>query len=180
MQTAMVRLAPARRATWWPAATALVAATVALGMALALPYVFSDPNAVDPYMVRLSITALALAAAAFALRSLRATRPVLLAVAAITCTFTLFSAAPQALVDVFQAGAGDGDRPVFWASLAQVVATLPFLLALLLLPRDLRARLRLARFGWWALLATVAGIALLLLVTLALPADLLGREGIAP
>ena len=170
-----------RRARWWPAAATLTAATLALGTALLLPLGFSDPNGVDPYVARLSITAVLLAAACFAWRRLEGGRAVMLALVAVTTSFTLLSASPQILVDLFGAGAGGGAEQILWASLVQVLVTLALSWAALRLLRpDLRPSLRLRSFGPAALLFAVAGAVLFLLVSLALPATLLGRYGLQP
>lgn len=159
----------------------LVVATVALGVALMLPMLFSDPNGVDPYVVRLSATVLLLTVGAYVWRRLGGSRPVLLALTAVICTFTLFSAAPQILVDLFGVNAGSGAAQVFWASLAQMVLTAVIAaLAILLVSQELRPWMRLGRFGPLVLVISCAGIAVLVLGSLALPATLLGRLGIQP
>ena len=86
----------------------LLVTTLALGGALLVPLAFSDPNGVDPYVVRLSATSLIMLGAAYASRRLVSGRPVLLAVVAVTASFTLFSAAPQILFDLFKSGSGSG------------------------------------------------------------------------
>ena len=178
---------------WWPAASALAVATAVLGAALLIPLAFSDPNGVDPDMVRLSVASAVLLAACSATRRTLAVRPVLLAVVAATVSFTVLSALPQLIVDVMgqQATSGywhvlgvsapAGDFEVFWASLAQLAVTIAVAaLAWPLVPRELRPDLRLSRFGGAALLAAVVGTAVLVGVVMALPATWLGRLALQP
>ncbi|MBV8301966.1 MAG: CPBP family intramembrane metalloprotease [Candidatus Dormibacteraeota bacterium] len=178
---------------WWPAASALLVATAVLGAALLIPLAFSDPNGVDPYMVRLSIGSSVLLVVCCVFRRTQAMRPVLLAVVAATVSFTVLSALPQLIVDVMGQRATSGywhvlgvtspagDFEVFWASVAQLVVTAAAAaLALPLLPRDLRPHLRLGRFGGGALLAAVLGTAVLVAVVMALPATWLGRLALQP
>lgn len=156
-------------------------ATLALGAALLVPLTFSDPNGVDPYVVRLSATSLLLLGATFVTPRLARGRAVLLAIASVTTTFTLFSAGPQILVDLFRSGAGGGDAQVFWASLAQLVLTGAIAgLTMVALPRSLRPSLRVRHFGGAATAISLGGVGLLLVVGYALPASLLGRYGLQP
>jgi membrane protease YdiL (CAAX protease family) len=174
----VIALRDLRAAAWWPAALTLLLTTLALGGSLLVPLAFSDPNGVDPYVVRLSATSLVMLGAAYLSRRLLGGRAVLLAVAAVTASFTLFSAAPQILFDLFKTA---GTAQIFWASLAQAAVTVGVAVAAIrLLPAEFRPALRLGRFGWAALIVSVAGVALLVLAGLALPADLLGRYGIQP
>ncbi|HEY2594857.1 MAG TPA: hypothetical protein VGK33_13240, partial [Chloroflexota bacterium] len=69
-----------RQRPWWPSVAAVTIAAAALGATLLLPRLFSDPVGVDPYVLRLSGVALALAAAALLWPRLMPMRPVLLAV----------------------------------------------------------------------------------------------------
>lgn len=170
-----------RSEPWWPAAAALVVGTAALGAALLLPQLFSDPNGVDPYIARLSGTALVLAAATFIVPSLRAARSVALALFAVTGSFTLLSAGPQILFDLFGARSGSGDEQLLLASAAQLAITAAIAaLVWRAVPAGLRPTLRLGRFGAGALIVSVAGVAALILVGLALPASWLGRDGLQP
>ncbi len=178
----------AREAPWWPAAAALLLATLALGAALLVPLAFSDPNGVDPYVARLSGTALLLVALTLATRRLAGARPVMLAVVAVTGSFTLLAAGPQILVDLFPPRPGtpfpavlSGAAQVFWASLAQLLATVAVMVvAARLLPAGLRPAMRLRRIGPGAVLLAAGITAVLLLAGLALPASLLGRDGLQP
>jgi membrane protease YdiL (CAAX protease family) len=171
----------ARRASWWPAAATLALGTAALGAALVIPYTFSDPNGVDPYVARISIVAVLLLIVAFLRRPLNPARPVLLALVAVTASFTLLAAGPQILADLFQNGAPSFAAEIFWASLAQFVLTAGLaVIACRLVRVELRPRLRMARFGPGAVAATVAGTVLLIGVAIALPASWLGRYGVQP
>lgn len=177
----IARSGSARTAAWWPQTAALVLGTAALGAALLLPYTFSDPNGVDPYVARISGVALLLLAVAYARRPLVATRPVLLALGAVTVSFTLLAATPQILADAFGDSAPSFDAQIFWASLAQFAATLTFVVvAWRATAPSLSPLLRLGRLGWMAIAVSVAASVLLLLVTLALPASLLGRLALQP
>ncbi len=170
---------PDIRAAGRGAAAALAASAVALGVALLVPRTFNDPVGVDPYDVRLAAVSLLLLGAALAVRRLRDTRPVLIAVAAITAPFCLWSATPQVLGLIWP-GLG-GDERFGWAGVAQTVLTAAFAaLALHALAPRWRPRLRLGHLGRGALLATVAGSLLLLGIALAIPATLLGRLGLPP
>jgi membrane protease YdiL (CAAX protease family) len=176
----VIRSIDPRAQGWWPAVATLVFATAALGAALLIPYTFSDPNGVDPYVSRISAVAMLLLALAYTRSRFDVARSVLAALAAVTASFTLFAAGPQIIVDLF-GGAVSFDAQVFWASLAQLVVTVAFAwLASRANSSALRPRLRLARFGWLGLAASVAGIALLMTVMLGLPATLLGRLALQP
>jgi len=166
---------------WGPAAAALLIGTLAIGAALLIPHAFSDPNSVDPNVIRLSAVAVILIAAAFLRASLAPARPVLLALVAITASFSLLSGAPQLLNIVLGSRTPSPAAQVFWASLAQLIVTLTVAgVAWRVLAPALRPHLRLARFGPTAAIAGVVGVALLVGVAMALPATLLGREGIQP
>jgi len=118
---------------------------------------------------------------AYALRRLEASRPVLIALAAVTASFTLLAAAPQILVDIFHDSAPSYDAQIFWASLAQFAVTAGFaVLACRSLRSDLQPRLRLRHFSPLAATATVVVTVLLMGVALALPATLLGRLALQP
>ncbi|HZB98291.1 MAG TPA: CPBP family intramembrane glutamic endopeptidase [Candidatus Sulfotelmatobacter sp.] len=154
---------------------------VALAIALAVPHLFSDPNGLDPYILRLTGVTLTLAVAALLMPALVDTRAVLLSIAATTTSFSLFTALPRLLVDVLGEHAPSGPAQLLWASLAQVVVTLCFAgVILAAVPAPLRPELRLSSFPPGAILAALTGMAVLMLLGLALPAPLLGREGFAP
>lgn len=175
----------ARSAPWWNAAATLVVAVLALGAALLIPIAFSDPNGVDPYTARLGAAALLITVPALLLRQLRAARGLLLALLAVAATYTILTAAPQILVDLFGAGLftaplGSGDAQVLWASLAQALLTLGIAaLAYRAVPErwrpKMRWRLTLPSAAWG-----IAGSIALIGLGLALPAGLLGRVGLAP
>ena len=161
------------------AAAGLGASAVALGIALLVPRAFSDPVGVDPFDVRLAAVSVLLLGAALAVQRLRDTRAVLIAMAAITAPFCLWSATPQLLGRLWPHLGGD--ERFGWAGVAQTVLTGALAaLAWWVLPPDRRPRLRLARFGPRAIAVAVLGSALLLGIALAVPATLLGRLGLAP
>jgi membrane protease YdiL (CAAX protease family) len=184
-------MAAARRA-WATPLLALLAVTCALGLSLGLPALFSDPNGVDPYMVRLSITSLLMLAVAWARPATVAARPVLIAVAAAAVSFTVLSALPQLLFNVFCSGTQtaaspclgqrvlSGDALQLWASIAQLLVTIALAALVLVVPARLRPVLRLRHFGVAAVIAALAGSVLLVLVVLALPAQWLGRFALQP
>jgi membrane protease YdiL (CAAX protease family) len=169
-----------RQRPWWPSAAALTLAAAALGAVLLLPRLFSDPVGLDPYVVRLSGVAAALAAAAFVWAQFVPVRPVLLAVAAMTAAFSVFAGGPQWIEDV-SGSRFDFNTQVLIASAAEGLLTaLVAVLAIRSSPAAVRPLLRVRAFGPAALGATIFGIAILLAVVMLLPATLLGREGIAP
>jgi membrane protease YdiL (CAAX protease family) len=177
----MASIAGARTRQWWSPVAAVVIATLALGISLLVPLAFSDPNGVDPYMVRISVTSLVLLTAACAMRQMTGTRVVLGAVAAATVSFTALSAVPQLIVDVFADSSPSGAALNFWASVAQLLVTVLLgLIALRLVPPAMRPSLRLRRFGARAAVVAAGGVALLLLASLALPAEWLGRLALQP
>jgi membrane protease YdiL (CAAX protease family) len=171
---------PLLRRPWWPSTAALGIACAALGLTLLVPRLFSDPVGVDPYVVRLSAAAAAFAAASLLSPRFAPTRPVLLAVAAMTLAFSVFAGGPQWIYDV-SGSRFDFNTQVVFASVAEALITaIVALVAVRASPPDLRPLLRLWHFDGAAAVATVLGIAAFLLVVLLLPATLLGREGIAP
>lgn len=175
----------ARSTPWWSAAATLGVAVLGLGAALLIPVAFSDPNGVDPYTARLGAAALLMAVPALLLRRLRAARGLLLALVAVAATYTILTAGPQILVDLFgdglfRAPLGSGDAQVFWASLAQALLTLGIaLLARYAVPPQWRPNLR-WRLNWSSLAWGAGGSVVLIGLGLALPAELLGRVGLAP
>ena len=163
-----------------PATATLVIATLGLGAALLIPLTFSDPNGVDPYDARLGAAALLTAVAALAVGRLAQARAILLALASVATTYTLLSAGPQILADVFGARSGGFDQQELWASVAQTVLTL--LIAAVTIHVVAPAwrpalRMRLTTRG---LVAGFAGSGLLIGLGVALPASVLGRVGLAP
>jgi len=155
---------------------ALMASSAALAVALLVPNLYADPNGLDPNDLRLAGVGLLLCLLAFPVRRLQATRPVLLAILAITVSYSALSAVPQFLVD--RGAHLSGSALAFWASLAQMLVTLAAMTATRWLPADLRPRFRLRKFGASALLFTGAGVLLVTVGWLLLPAQWFGREGL--
>jgi membrane protease YdiL (CAAX protease family) len=171
---------PVTHRTWWAATAALVIAAAALGLTLLVPRLFSDPVGVDPYVLRLSAVAAALAIASLLSVRFAPTRPVLLAVASMTMAFNVFAGGPQWIYDI-SGSRFDFNTQVLFASAAEAVLTaIVAMIAVRTSPPDLHPLLRLRRFGPGGAIATVLGVAAFLLVVMLLPATLLGREGIAP
>ena len=156
----------------------LVTAVAALGVALLVPNLYSDPNGVDPFTLRLTATALVLAALAITLPRLAASRPVLVALAAITAAWTAWLSVPSLLGHIgvhvsFVAS-------VLWAAVAMIAVTLAIpAAAWWRIPLDLRPPLRLRSLRLPAAAALVGGTLLLVLGFLLIPATLLGRQGVA-
>ena len=168
------------RRAWWPASVAATVAVAALGLTLLVPRVFSDPVGVDPYVLRLSGVAGALAIASLLSARLAATRPVLLAIASMTLAFSVFAGGPQ-WIDDLSGSRFDFNTQVLLASAAEAVLTIGVaVLADRLSPDVARAALRLRSFDGMAAVATLVGIAVFVVVVMLLPATLLGREGLAP
>jgi membrane protease YdiL (CAAX protease family) len=157
----------------------MAAVAVALGISLLLPRAFGDPVSVDPYDVRLAGVSLVLLGAALLVRRLRETRAILLAVAAVTAPFCLWSATPRVLGMLWpQLG---GDELFGWSGVAQMVLTAGFVvLAWLVLDPAGRPQMRLSRFTTATAAVCLGGSALLIGIALALPATWLGRLGIPP
>ncbi len=181
----MTRAAPARLTRlagrpWWQPSAVLVIAAAALGLTLLVPRLFSDPVGIDPYVLRLAGVAAALALASLLWARLDASRPGLLAVAAMTLSFSVFAGGPQWIENI--AGSRfDFNTQVLFASAAEAVLTVTLaVLAVRMSPLTLRPLLRLRRFGISAQLATVIGTLAFFLVVMLLPATLLGRDGITP
>lgn len=171
---------PLARSEWWPQAVVLVVAAAALGATLLIPRLFSDPFGVDPNVLRLSAVAAALALASLALPRLADARPVLLTLAAMTLSFSVFAGGPQWIEDL-SGTRFDFDTQVLIASVAEAVVTIVIAaIAVRASPSALRPRLRLRTLRLPAQLAAVVGTIAFLLLVMALPATLLGREGLAP
>ncbi len=178
----MNQTAPAtmRSRPWWPAAAALTIAAAALGATLLLPRLFSDPVGVDPYVLRLTGVAIALAVVALVWTRFATVRPILLAVAAMTAAFSVFAGGPQWIENISGSRFDFNTQVLFASAAAALLTAAVAVLALRTSPSTLRPLLRLRRFGPAALIATVVGVAVFLAVVMLLPATLLGREGIAP
>jgi membrane protease YdiL (CAAX protease family) len=175
------RLQRFRAAPWWPTAATLVVAELGLGAALLVPITFSDPNGVDPYLARLSVASVLIALPSLLTRRLEPARPILFALVAVAATYTLLSAGPQILFDLFGQRSGSFDAQVFWSSVAQAVGTLLIALgAWRTVAPAWRPSLRMRHLGLGGLAAGVIGSAVLVGVGLALPAGLLGRVALQP
>jgi len=178
---AIARVRRLREAPWWPSAATLVIAELGLGAALLVPITFSDPNGVDPYLARLSVTSVLITLPALFVRRLAPARPILLALAAVATTYTLLSAGPQILFDLLGSHSGSFDAQVFWASLAQALGTLLIAAAAWrTVAPEWRPTLRLRRLGWGGLATGLVGSALLIGLGLAIPAGVLGRVALQP
>lgn len=151
-----------------------------LGAVILLPNLYSDPNGLDPYVLRASGVALSLLALSFALPSLAPSRLILVSLVTITLSWSAFSAAPTLLVDFGQWGLREmsGDQANLYASEAWFGVTAAILLGLWLGLRRAMPALRLRGFGRAALAASIGGVAVFLLAVMLIPASLLGREGL--
>ncbi len=175
------RLQRYRGATWWPNAATLVIAELGLGAALLVPITFSDPNGVDPYLARLSVASVLIALPSLFIRRLEPARPILFALAAVAATYTLLSAGPQILFDLFGPRSGSFDEQIFWSSVAQAIGTLLIAFAAWrTVAPAWRPSLRLRHLGLGGLAAGVIGSVVLIGLGLALPAGVLGRVALQP
>lgn len=169
-----------RSRPWWPSLSALMVVSAALAATLLLPRLFSDPVGLDPYVLRLSGVAVVLAGAAMFSERLRPARAVLVTVAAMAVSFSVFAGGPQWIVDL-SGSRFDGNMQQLLASIAETVVTIAAtLLVMRLTPAWERPHLRLRSMGWRAWLATGIGLSLFFGLSLLLPATLLGRNGLAP
>ncbi len=152
----------------------------ALGAVILIPNLYSDPNGLDPYVLRASAVAVAIFALTMVVPRLAPARLVAVSLVVITLGWSAFTAAPTLLYDFGQFGlrAMSGDQGNLYASEAWFGVTAVILLIVAVVAGAERPRLRLAHFGWSALWVSLAGIALLFLVVLLIPAPLLGREGL--
>ena len=158
----------------------LAAAAAALGVALLVPRLFSDPVGVDPYALRLAAVAGVLALVALATPALHAARGTLLGVAGVVLPFALWAATPHLLLRTLGLPLGLVAALAVAGALQLGLTALVALAARRLLPAPERPRLRLARLGRGALLVTVAGIALFLVAFVLAPAMPLGRLAVQP
>ncbi|MFN2452547.1 MAG: lysostaphin resistance A-like protein [Candidatus Dormibacteria bacterium] len=159
---------------------ALAVAAVALGMALLLPRLFSDPVGVDPYSLRLAGVAASLAAISLARPAFLAARGALLGVAAIVVPFALWAATPHLLLRTLH-------LPLSFVAALAVAGAAQLLITLLiamvarrLLPSGQRPWLRLTGCGSGAVLTTLAGAAAFIALFLLAPAVPLGRLAVQP
>jgi membrane protease YdiL (CAAX protease family) len=175
------RLQRYRAAAWWPNAATLVLAELGLGAALLVPITFSDPNGVDPYLARLSVASVLIAVPTLFIRRLEPARPILFALAAVATTYTLLSAGPQILFDLFGSRSGSFDAQIFWSSVAQALGTLLIAFAAWrTVAPAWRPSLRMRHLGLGGLAAGVIGSVVLIGLGLALPAGVLGRLALQP
>ncbi|MHB8718911.1 MAG: CPBP family intramembrane glutamic endopeptidase [Candidatus Dormibacteria bacterium] len=169
-----------RSRPWWPSLVALLVVSAALAATLLVPRLFSDPVGLDPYVLRLSAVAVILAAATLVSERLRPVRAVLVTVAAMAVSFSVFAAGPQWIVDL-SGDRFDGNMQQLLASIAETVVTAGAVVAVLrLTPAWQRPALRLRTMGGRGWLATALGLAIFFGTSLLLPATLLGRNGLAP
>jgi membrane protease YdiL (CAAX protease family) len=161
---------------WAPLLPLLIAAA-ALGAVVLVPNLYSDPNGLDPYTLRVSGVALGLLAVAVAVPGLARARLILVSLVAITLSWSAFLGAPTLLADV--GVQQTGDQANLNASAAWFLVTAAIICLLWLVVRRELPHLRVLHFGWRALLLAIGGTALFFLVFLLIPASLLGREGLA-
>jgi len=174
------RLRSARRDLSAAPLRALAVAAIALGLALLLPRLFSDPVAVDPYVLRLAAVAAALALAALCLPALRSGRGVLLALAGIVVPFALWAATPHLLLRTLSVPIGFGAALAAAGALQTLTVLAVVAAGLRLLPSDQRPRLRLSSLGRWAVAATAGGVVLFVTLFMLAPAVPLGRLAVQP
>lgn len=168
--------APRRRAAGCLPLIPLAIALAALGAAVLVPNLYSDPNGLDPYSLRTSAVALGLLALTAASASAARARLVLLSLVTITLSWSAFLGTPTLLSDV--GVQQTGDQANLYASAAWFGITALVLIAIRLVRGRGHPRLRLLHLGWRAVAWGVGGIAVFLLITMLIPAGLLGREGL--
>ena len=154
----------------------LAIALAALGAAVLIPSLYSDPNGLDPYGLRMSAVALALLGVTVAVPQLAPWRRVFVSLVIITVAWSAFLGAPDLLshLGVQQTG----DQANLYASVAWCGATALILgLSRLALRRD-RPTLRLRHLGRGALWVSLGGTLLFFLAVMLIPASLLGRQGL--
>jgi len=174
------RLRSARRDLSAAPLRALAVAAIALGLALLLPRLFSDPVAVDPYVLRLAAVAAALALAALCLPALRSGRGVLLALAGIVVPFALWAATPHLLLRTLSVPIGFGAALAAAGALQTLTVLAVVAAGRRLLPSDQRPLLRLSSLGRLAVAATVGGVVLFVTLFMLAPAVPLGRLAVQP
>ena len=166
----------AHRASPWVSLLPLAIAVAALGAVVLVPNLYSDPNGLDPYSLRVSGAALGLLAIALVVPGLARARLLLVSLVAITLSWSAFLGAPTLLAD---AGVEQtGDQANLYASCAWFLVTAIVLGLVWLALRGGHPRLRILRLGWPAAALAVGGTLLFLVVFLLIPAGLLGREGL--
>ena len=158
----------------------LAAISGVMAATLLLPRIFSNPDGVDPYVVRLSVAALLMVLATYRWPKLRQARVLALAMLAITLSYNIYSGLPYLLGAIglgsLSYGAGN-----LVASAAETLATLAIIIFVVRQTSAAqRPGLRFDGFTWPAALTTVAGTAIFLLIFVAIPAMLLGRLVLEP
>lgn len=168
--------APSRAGAGLAPLLPLAIALAALGAAVLIPNLYSDPNGLDPYGLRMSAVALALLGVTVAVPQLAPWRRVFVSLVIITVAWSAFLGAPDLLSHL---GVPEtGDQANLYASAAWCGATALILgLSWLALRRD-RPALRLRHLGRGALWVALGGTVLFLLAVMLIPASLLGREGL--
>jgi membrane protease YdiL (CAAX protease family) len=168
--------APSRAGAGLAPLLPLAIALAALGAAVLIPSLYSDPNGLDPYGLRMSAVALALLGVTVAVPQLAPWRRVFVSLVIITVAWSAFLGAPDLLSHL---GVPEtGDQANLYASAAWCGATALILgLSWLALRRD-RPALRLRHLGRGALWVALGGTVLFLLAVMLIPASLLGREGL--
>ncbi len=168
--------APSRAGAGLAPLLPLAIALAALGAAVLIPNLYSDPNGLDPYGLRMSAVALALLGVTVAVPQLAPWRRVFVSLVIITVAWSAFLGAPDLLSHL---GVPEtGDQANLYASAAWCGATALILgLSWLALRRD-RPALRLRHLGRVALWVALGGTVLFLLAVMLIPASLLGREGL--
>lgn len=175
-----VDVARYRTMSWWETAVGLGATTFALGVALLVPRLFSDPNGVDPHDFRLAAVTLFVATVVAVRARFVGMRSLTWALCAIAVPFSLWSATPYVLTVYFRSHMNFPTQLCI-ASAFQLMMTFVFVFVIrLTVPEHHRPHLRLGSSGRSAALVAVAGVVAFVGIALALPAMWLGRVGIAP
>lgn len=162
--------------TGWAPLTPLAIALAALGAAVLIPNLYSDPNGLDPYGLRMSGVAAALLGVTVVVPRLAPWRRVFVSLAVITLSWSAFLGTPELLghLGVRQTG----DQANLYASAAWCGVTVVVLgMTWLALRRD-RPAMRLLHFGRGALWVSLGGTAIFFLAVMLIPASLLGRQGL--
>jgi membrane protease YdiL (CAAX protease family) len=152
-------------------------AVAALGAVVLIPNLYSDPNGLDPYVLRASGVAVALLGVTLLVPGLAGSRLVMAGLVAVALGWSAFAGTSTLLYDL-GLHQQTGDQANLYESLAWVVVTVLVLGAVRLAVRRDRPALRLLRFGRGAIAVSVGGTALFFLVVMLIPAPLLGREGL--
>jgi len=167
---------PGPRQRGWRPLLPLVIVVAAIGAVILLPNLYSDPNGLDPNVLRASGVSLALLVVIGLTPRLAPSRLVVVGIVTITVSWSAFQGTPTLLAHM--GVQQTGDQANFYASAAWFLVTGLVLVIVRLAVRRDRPALRLLHFGWVAAGVTVAGVGVFLLITLLIPAPLLGREGL--